>query len=97
MPTKKLPTMPKVKVDWAYVDVKGAGRKRLNKIIGERNAPVRHRVPVTLKGFLDDISSGDDGVSQEFSITVTGARFGKPSVFLRPLRSIVQSICGKSR
>lgn len=76
----KTPTAPKVKVDWAFVDVK-AGRNKLLKIIGERHSKgPHHRVPVTLTGFLDDIHSGDDGVSREFGMTVTGVQLGTPSL-----------------
>lgn len=74
---KAAPKMPKVKIVWGYLDVQGAGRRKLNKIIGERNDPVHHKVPVTITGFIDTVHSGDDGVSQEFAMTVTGAEFGE--------------------
>src|ERR1700693_1093889 len=75
----KTPKVPKVRIDWAYLDIK-TGRARLRKIIGERNDPVRHRIPVTITGFLDEIHSGDDGVSQEFAMTVTGVEvIGEPA------------------
>lgn len=64
--------IPKVKIDWAFVDVK-RGRKGLAKIIEG------HDIPVTLTGTLTCLASGDDGVSVEFEMIVDSVSFGKPT------------------
>lgn len=78
MKLPKLPKLPTVKIDWAFVDVK-RGRNALATIIGPRNAPVRYRVPITLTGHLTEIGSRDDGTSIEFEMTVAEAKLGAPT------------------
>lgn len=62
-----------MKSDFAVLDVK-AGRKVLAKRFRNRprlgECPPKMRVPITIKGYIDGIHSGDDGMSQEFSVVV---------------------------
>lgn len=66
--------MTKLKSDFAVLDVK-AGRAALAKHFKDRppfgECPPALRIPVTIHGYLDGIHSNDDGVSREFSVTVT--------------------------
>ena len=62
------------KSDFAILDVK-AGRAKLAKHFAKRPrlgpCPKDMRVPVIIRGYIDDIHGSDDGVSREFSVTVT--------------------------
>lgn len=69
-----------MKSDFAILDVK-AGRKSLAKHFADRPGlgpcPAKMRIPVTIKGYIDGIHSGDDGVSREFSIIVKSVSTAK--------------------
>lgn len=65
---------PKISSDFAILDVK-VGRGKLDKIISDH----KHRIPVTLTGFITDTHSGDDGVSIEFSVDVAAVKLGEPA------------------
>jgi hypothetical protein len=63
-----------VKSDFALLDVT-VGRKKLEKHFQKRVqlgpcAP-ELRIPIVIHGYLDGIWGGDDGISQEFTMTVT--------------------------
>ena len=58
---------------FSILDVK-QGRNPLLKLVGNH----KHRVPVTITGFIVGDWSGDDGVSREFEVAVTGHKLGKP-------------------
>jgi len=62
-----------VKSDFAILDVM-TGRAKLAKHFAKRPrlgpCPPAMRVPVVIKGYIDDVWSEDDGVSREFSVTV---------------------------
>lgn len=63
-----------IKSDFAILDVK-AGRAALAKNFAKAPrigpCPEAMRVPVVIHGFVDGIWGGDDGVSREFTVTVT--------------------------
>lgn len=65
---------PSFKSDFAILDVK-AGRAKLAKHFAKRPrlgpCPKEMRVPVVIRGYIDDIHGSDDGVSREFTVTVT--------------------------
>lgn len=71
--------MTKISSDFAILDVK-AGRKKLAKHFLDRPqlgpCPVKLRVPVTIKGYIDHQHGSDDGTSIEFSVTVTALTVG---------------------
>lgn len=62
-----------IKSDFAILDVK-TGRAKLNKHFDKRPrlgpCPKEMRVPVVIRGYIDGVWGGDDGVSREFSVTV---------------------------
>jgi hypothetical protein len=61
-----------IKSDFAILDVL-SGRKTLAKHFDKRSAilcPKEDRVYVKIQGYIDGINSEDDGISQEFSVTV---------------------------
>lgn len=65
--------------DFAIVDVK-KGRKSLEKHFKREPgigicAPEK-RIPITIKGYLDGTHSGDDGISQEFTMHVDRVELG---------------------
>lgn len=70
---------PKIKAHCAILDVKH-GRKGLLKIVGNH----KHRVPVTLKGYIVGDWSRDDGTSIEFEIDVRSHSLGKPEAHKCP-------------
>jgi hypothetical protein len=61
--------LPKIQSGYAYLDVK-SGRKALAKIVDNPNARM---IPVTIKGFIIDQFSGDDGTSIAFTVRVESA------------------------
>lgn len=63
--------VPNIKSGFAFLDVK-SGRKTLEKITNS------HRVPVTIKGFINCPSNGDDGTSIEFEVEVDSVKLGAP-------------------
>ena len=69
--------MKAIKSDFAILDVK-AGRAALRKHFAKRPVlgpcPLKFRIPVTIKGYIDDIASDDDGVSCEFSVVVSSVK-----------------------
>lgn len=69
-----------IKSDFAILDVK-SGRKTLEKHFKSRpgmgECPKPLRVPVTITGYIDDVWGHDDGVSQEFSVTVEAVKIRK--------------------
>lgn len=67
------------KSDFAILDIK-AGRAKVSKALGVSNEygnPIT-KIPVTIKGFIAEQYSGDDGVSREFRIDVATVKLGKP-------------------
>lgn len=62
-----------IKSDFAILDVK-VGCRALGKHFLKRpnsgECPSALRIPVTIKGYIDDIWGGFDGVSQEFGVCV---------------------------
>lgn len=65
--------VPKIgKITFALVDVKG-GRKALAKLVKDH----KHRVPITLSGYIISEWSGDDGESIEFEMDVRRQRVKK--------------------
>lgn len=70
-----------VKSDFAILDVT-AGRAVLTKHFAKRPrlgpCPAKMRVPVTITGYIDDVHSDDDGMSREFSVTVTSVKTKAP-------------------
>ncbi len=64
----------KIKSDFAILDVL-TGRGALNKRFANRPrlgpCPVEMRVPVVIYGYISDVHGGFDGVSQEYTVTVT--------------------------
>lgn len=68
---------PRITADYLFLDVK-VGRAALRKLVGDRHdGPFV--IPVSIDGvILDGMSSGDDGVSQEFTVRVKAIRLGTP-------------------
>lgn len=70
------------KSDFAILDVK-AGRAKLAKHFADRPrmgpCPAKMRVPVVIRGYIDGVWGGDDGVSREFTVTVTSVMSSKKS------------------
>ena len=66
--------------EFAILDVK-AGRKTLAKHFEKRpvmgECPEALRIPIKIEGYIDAVWGGDDGVSQEFSVTVQDVRFAR--------------------
>lgn len=62
------------KSDFAILDVK-AGRAALARRFVERprlgECPPAMRVPVVIHGYVDGVWGDDDGISQEFCVTIT--------------------------
>lgn len=85
--TKKTKLPKHVKIMYAIVDVLGDGREKLRDLFepeyfvidpscrGGRwvRKPSNIRIPITLKGYLTDVASNDDGTSREFTMRVTSA------------------------
>lgn len=73
-------TKPSIKSTFAILDVK-AGRKALAKRFASAprlgECPKDLRLPVIVKGYIDGAWSGDDGISQEFTVTVTSVETRK--------------------
>jgi len=71
----------KVTSDFALIDIK-AGRAKVAKVLGEDwkvvGSKPTHKIPITLKGFIVEQYSADDGVSREFAVDVTSVKLGKP-------------------
>lgn len=61
--------MTKFTSDFALLDVKH-GRDDLNIRVDEKS----EKIPVLILGTIDDVWSGDDGVSREFSVSVIRVR-----------------------
>lgn len=63
-----------IKSDFAILDVK-TGRGALNKRLAKRPrggpCPTEMRVPIVIHGYIDGVHGSFDGVSQEYSVTVT--------------------------
>jgi hypothetical protein len=59
----------KIKSGFAILDVK-SGRAKLRKVMSTVDAS-RHRIPVTITGFITHEWGSDDGESQEFAVDVT--------------------------
>lgn len=74
-------TIPKIKSDYALLDVK-VGRSRLARHFDSRpvwgECPQDLRVPVTITGYIDCVFGGDDGVSQDFGVVVTSVKTKQP-------------------
>jgi hypothetical protein len=69
-----------IKSTFAVLDVK-SGRADLAKMFSKRGAySEAKRVPVLIQGYIDGIWSEDDGVSREFSVTVTGVKATAPGL-----------------
>ncbi|TPJ51753.1 MULTISPECIES: hypothetical protein [unclassified Mesorhizobium] len=66
--------MTTITSNFAILDVK-AGRHRLARHFSNRprlgECPEKLRIPIVIHGYIDDIHGHDDGVSQEFQITVS--------------------------
>lgn len=56
----------KIFSDFAILDVKH-GRKRLADLFTKHP---KKRVPVIIRGYIEDIHGNDDGISQEFTVIV---------------------------
>lgn len=68
--------MNAIKSNFAILDVK-SGRKSLKKLFYKTDSfgqvlPVR--IPVTIKGYIDGVWGDDDGISQEFSVSVQSVK-----------------------
>jgi hypothetical protein len=59
--------------NFAILDVK-RGRATLRNLVKDH----KHKIPVTLTGYITGDRSGDDGTSIEFEIQVTSHLIGKP-------------------
>jgi len=71
----------KVKSGFVLVDIE-LGRAKVTKALGGdagyRGRPSTHQIPVTIKGFIVEQYSGDDGVSREFRVEPSSVKLGKP-------------------
>lgn len=65
----------KTTANFALLDVK-VGRVKLRNLVKDH----KHKVPVTIKGYLVGDWSGDDKTSIEFEVEVTSHKLGKPVV-----------------
>ena len=63
----------KISSDYALLDVTEGRKKLFKHFKGSPSmgaTPMKYRIPVTITGYIDGVHSSDDGVSQEFLITV---------------------------
>jgi hypothetical protein len=60
---------------FALLDVKD-GRAKLRNLVKDH----KHKIPVTITGYIVSDWSRDDGVSREFEVEVTSHKLGKPVV-----------------
>jgi hypothetical protein len=59
--------------EFCFLDVK-RGRVALAKRINQmRGFGLKPRIPVTIRGYITDVASQDDGTSIEFTVEVTSA------------------------
>lgn len=58
---------------FAILDVK-RGRATLRNLVKDH----KHKIPVTIKGYIVGQWSGDDNTSIEFEVEVTSHKLGKP-------------------
>lgn len=65
--------------DFAVIEIK-RGRAtmahKMNDVPRLGICPEKFRVPVVITGYIDRVSSSDDGVSQGFTVTVTKLKIG---------------------
>lgn len=75
--TKHEVRKPRITADFLFLDVK-IGRAALRKLVGDRfEGP--YTIPITIEGeIVDGRASGDDGVSQEFTVEVRAIVLGAP-------------------
>jgi hypothetical protein len=59
--------------NFALLDIK-RGRATVRALVEDH----KHKIPVTIEGFLIGDWSGDDGTSIEFEVQVTSHKLGKP-------------------
>lgn len=60
----------KIKSGFCFLDVLGRDRHQIAKRCASAKVKDRARIPVTIRGFLDYPTSGDDGTSIEFCVEV---------------------------
>lgn len=67
-----------IEADFATLDVK-RGRQDLNDHFKDRpklgECPPEMRVPIVIRGYIDDVISHDDGVSREFGVQIEALDF----------------------
>jgi hypothetical protein len=75
-----------LKSDFAILDVKFE-RGRLKRLVesGER-------IPIVIRGFIDAVHSQDDGVSREFSVSVTDVMVIRSLAAVTALRELIYEI-----
>jgi hypothetical protein len=63
--------VPKTTSDFVLIDVK-RGRHKLAKLVEDH----KHKIPVTITGYIIGTWSGDDGTSIEFEVDVKSHKLG---------------------